>query len=620
MPKTSNGKISLFTFILLAVALVWGRFLLPRWLTFNSLSILSWDVFGYYLYLPATFIYHDLGIRDFSWLQKLLDTYNPTIGFYQAYMGPAGMYVMKYPMGMSILYSPFFFMGHLYAHLFHYPADGLSLPYEISIAFGSVFYGLAGIYFLRKILLAYFTDGVSAITMVLIVLGTNYFQLTAYDGAMAHTYLFSLYALITWLTIRWHDRPSWKSAIPLGLLLGLCTLVRPTSVVMVLVPLLWLPSGDSAWKKKLELFRNNISQIVAVVVLFFAVSFLQLLYWKLHSGKWVYYSYVEGEKLQWIARHLVNVLVSYRKGWFIYTPMMLFIIPGFIILWKKNRSLFQPVFIFFAVNLLLVSSWTGWWYSGSFGMRALMESYVLVAIPLAAWVAWLGECKTLLRIALSAVMFFFILLNLFQTWQYMNFILEPSRITRAFYWRTFGKTHPDPKDALYLLPEQNNIKETLENENDYIPRKAGIYCFENGASMAGHGYTSDQHHSGKWSLRLSPEVQFSPNLVFQYKQLSHSDIFWIRASAWVYFTCNPEDVKCSIVITSRRHRHEYKYRGADLEKMNLEPGKWQYVHMDYLSPYMENRDDLLNAYFWYRGDKEVYIDDFTLTVFEPKVH
>jgi hypothetical protein len=511
-------------------------------------------------------------------------------------------------------------MGHLYAHLFHYPADGLSLPYEISIAFGSVFYGLAGIYFLRKILLAYFTDGVSAITMVLIVLGTNYFQLTAYDGAMAHTYLFALYALITWLTIRWHDRPSWKSAIPLGLLLGLCTLVRPTSVVMVLVPLLWLPSGDSAWKMKLELFRNNISQIVAVVVLFFAVSFLQLLYWKLHSGKWVYYSYVEGEKLQWIARHLVNVLVSYRKGWFIYTPMMLFIIPGFIILWKKNRSLFQPVFIFFAVNLLLVSSWTGWWYSGSFGMRALMESYVLVAIPLAAWVAWLGECKTLLRIALSAVMFFFILLNLFQTWQYMNFILEPSRITRAFYWRTFGKTHPDPKDALYLLPEQNNIKETLENENDYIPRKAGIYCFENGASMAGHGYTSDQHHSGKWSLRLSPEVQFSPNLVFQYKQLSHSDIFWIRASAWVYFTCNPEDVKCSIVITSRRHRHEYKYRGADLEKMNLEPGKWQYVHMDYLSPYMENRDDLLNAYFWYRGDKEVYIDDFTLTVFEPKVH
>jgi hypothetical protein len=620
MPKNSTGKISLYTFILLAAALVFGRLLLPRWLTYNCLSILSWDVFGYYLYLPATFIYHDLGIKDFSWLQKLLDTYNPTIGFYQAYMGPAGMYVMKYPMGMSILYSPFFFIGHWYALLFHYPADGFSLPYEISIGFGSVFYGLAGVYFLRKILLAYFTDMVTALTMILIVLGTNYFQLTAYDGDMAHTYLFALFAVITWLTIRWHDKPSWKYAIPLGLLLGLCTLVRPTSVVMVLVPLLWLPGGIGAWKKKLELFSRNIPQIITVIILFSLVSFLQLLYWKLHSGKWIYYSYVEGEKLQWIARHLINILVSYRKGWFIYTPMMLFIIPGFFLLWKKDRSLFQPVFIFFAVNLILVSSWTGWWYSGSFGMRALMESYVLASIPLAALVAWLGSCKAPLRVITGLVMFFFILLNLFQTWQYMNFILDPARITKAFYWRTFGKTHSNPRDALYLLPDENNVKETLENESDYTPRVAGTYYFENGANMPGRGYTADQHHSGKWSLRLSPEVQFSPNLTYQYKQLSTSDIFWIRVSAWVYFTCSPEDVKCSIVITSRKHRHEFKYRGIDLEKMNLVPGKWQYVHMDYLSPYMENRNDLLIAYLWYRGDKEVYIDDFSLTVLEPKAH
>jgi hypothetical protein len=42
--------------------------------------------------------------------------------------------------------------------------------------------------------------------------------------------------------------------------------------------------------------------------------------------------------------------------------------------------------------------------------------------------------------------------------------------------------------------------------------------------------------------------------------------------------------------------------------------------MDYLSPYMENRNDLLMAYLWYRGDKEIYIDDFSLTVFEPKAH
>ncbi len=119
---------SLAAFLFLAAAIVFGRFLLPRWLTYDWLSIISWDVVGYYLYLPATFIHHDAGIKDFSWLQGILDTYKPTIGFYQAYTGPAGEYVMKYTMGLAILYEPFFFIAHWIAPVLGYPADGFSLP------------------------------------------------------------------------------------------------------------------------------------------------------------------------------------------------------------------------------------------------------------------------------------------------------------------------------------------------------------------------------------------------------------------------------------------------------------------------------------------------------------
>jgi hypothetical protein len=131
---------------------------------------------------------------------------------------------------------------------------------------------------------------------------------------------------------------------------------------------------------------------------------------------------------------------------------MLFIIPGFYLLWKKDRSLFQPVFIFLAVNLLLVSSWTGWWYSGSFGMRALMESYVLASIPLAALVAWLGRCITPLRITTGAVMIFFILLNLFQTWQYMNFILPA--LQKHFTGELSAKHIPAPGMLFIFSPKR----------------------------------------------------------------------------------------------------------------------------------------------------------------------
>ena len=239
MKKSTKPRLSLLTFFLLSFAVLFGRLLLPRFETHDILAILSWDVFGYYLYLPATFIYHDLGLKDFSWLQHILDTYKPTIGFYQAYMGPAGDYILKYTMGMSVAYSPFFFIGHIYALLSGFPADGFSLPYQVSVAFGSVIIAITGIWIFRRVLLKFFSEGVTSLVMILVVLGTNYFQLTAYDGAMPHNVLFTLYALILYLTILWHDHQRVKYAIFLGLTIGLTILIRPTSAVIVLIPLLW---------------------------------------------------------------------------------------------------------------------------------------------------------------------------------------------------------------------------------------------------------------------------------------------------------------------------------------------------------------------------------------------
>ena len=37
-------------------------------------NILSWDTFGYHLYLPATLIHHDPGVRDVTWVHEAIDT------------------------------------------------------------------------------------------------------------------------------------------------------------------------------------------------------------------------------------------------------------------------------------------------------------------------------------------------------------------------------------------------------------------------------------------------------------------------------------------------------------------------------------------------------------------
>lgn len=155
-------------------------------------NILSWDVFGYYLYLPLTFIYKDLGINDYTIIDTVISKYHNTATFYQGIHLESGQWLIKYSSGMALMYLPFFLIGHLLAYFFSYPLDGFSVPYQYSILLGSLLYSFIGIIFLRKILLNYFNDALSAVVMIIIVLGTNYFLHTSIhgQGAMSHNYLF----------------------------------------------------------------------------------------------------------------------------------------------------------------------------------------------------------------------------------------------------------------------------------------------------------------------------------------------------------------------------------------------------------------------------------------------
>jgi len=128
--------------ILKAVLMIIVLFIIINNLIFFPANILCWDVFGYYLYLPLKFIYHDLGLHDESIVHSILEQYNNSETFYQAIRLPEGNHVMKYSMGLSILYSPFFFIGHIIAKLSGYAADGFSDPYQFSIFFGGIIYSI----------------------------------------------------------------------------------------------------------------------------------------------------------------------------------------------------------------------------------------------------------------------------------------------------------------------------------------------------------------------------------------------------------------------------------------------------------------------------------------------
>ncbi|MFB0997822.1 MAG: hypothetical protein QMC28_03875, partial [Flavobacteriales bacterium] len=54
------------------------------------------------------------------------------------------------------------------------------------------------------------------------------------------------------------------------------------------------------------------------------------------------------------------------------------------------------------------------------------------------------------------------------------------------------------------------------------------------------------------------------------------------------------------------------------EHKNFEINKWKNYTYYYLTPYIRNRKDILQTYFWYGGGKSVLIDDIQISYYQEK--
>ncbi len=583
--------------------------------------IISWDVFGYYLYLPAFFLHHDIGIKDFGFVQYLLDTYSPTGTFYQAAQTASGYWVNKYSMGMAVLYMPAFFVGQIGAKIFGFAPDGLSAPYQIALTVWSFIFSVIGIIFLRKILLKYFSDTITALLIILIGLGTNYFQNVVYSGSMPHNYLFTMYALLIWYTIKWHENQKISYVVLIGLICGLSTLSRPSEIISVFIPILWGIKSKEDLLTKLELATQKWSHLLLAAIVACLACFTQLAYWKMTTGQWFYNSYdTPGEGFDFLSPYTWNVLFSFRKGWFVYTPVMLFAVVGFYFLKQKNNAIFYSLFLYFILNLYIVSSWSCWWYADSFSQRALVQSYPVMAFPLGYLVQWISERKVAVNYFFATVFCFLIVLNLFQTWQVFNGIIHSSRMTKEYYVSVFGKTKVSEDDSKKLMVLRSySGQEVFSNSTDYNLLSKDVMDFEEAQHepWAPHLDTAFKH-SGKFSFKLDSTTNYSPTFFRKYSTLTDKDHAWIRFSAWVY-PVKPINENIFTIIASMRHKgRDYKYNGADLLSQNIVPNQWNKVQFDYLTPEIRDVNDSLVSYFWLQAKYPVYLDDFRMEIFEEK--
>jgi hypothetical protein len=266
----------------------------------------------------------------------------------------------------------------------------------------------------------------------------------------------------------------------------LAILVKPSELVCILIPLFWNISNKKNLAQKLVLLKSNFRHIILMIFAVFVVGLPQLLYWKYSSGHWLFYSYKNpGEGFDIGQPYIKEILFSFRKGWLIYTPVMLFAVAGFVSLYKQKKALFYSILVYFLVNLCIVTSWTCWRYVGrSYSQRALLSSYVLLAIPLGYLIQQAQAWKKGLQLLFYSRIGLMLILNLFQTWQWTHRVIDQTRMTKAYYFAIFGKTSTSEADHKLLLIERpTDGIEILKNESDYTRRTAAVFDFENSSEQ-----------------------------------------------------------------------------------------------------------------------------------------
>jgi len=585
---------------------------------FSPKNVIAWDSFGYYLYLPQLLIHHDLDLKDMDALKRNMEGNITTSTFYQVNQLPDGRWQMRYTSGMAIMYLPGFVAGHVIAVMSGADAHGYSQPYHRAMLWWSLLVSAIGIWVLRAVLLRFFNDRYTALILLLIVAGTNYLAHMTYAASalMPHNYLFTGYAILIYFTIRWHEQPRIGSALGIGAVCGLMTLARPTEVVCLLIPVLWGVKDMAGVQQRIAHFLNNRGQTASVVLLMLAVGSIQLVYWKWVTGSFFSFSYGGSvrESFDFDCPHIMEVLFSYRKGWLLYTPLMVLGILGLFVsdVVKQNR---WSILGYVVLNLYLVASWHNWWYAESLSQRALIPSYPIMALALGGV---LSNGERLRQVILVGAGVMLMGLNLFQSWQWQKGIIDASRMTKAYYWAVFGSTEIDHEAKALLLVDRNQeAMNTVQEPHRYRKLHWEHIDYETPLTVDWVKRDSSQFFSGRFSGHMTATTEFTPPIKAKYWEFTAAPHMWLRLSVMVKPELDPETRPFCLVVSIVNSWEAYYYRAEESKNKGMKVGEWNLFTTDVLTPDMRSVDDEISLCLWNNGQNELHLDDFKVEYFQP---
>lgn len=419
-------------FSLLTIILIW----VSSNLNFGKRNwqyILEADAKGYYAYLPAVFIYHDLNFGFFDHIEK--EKYYNVNTYYDYRIGWKNHVIDKYYIGVAVAQMPFFFISHGLTLLTGKEADGYSYWYPVGVNLAAIFYGLAGLYCLyRWLRLKSISDTAALWAVVICCVGTHLFYYIIGEGGMSHVYSFFFINLWLLITSIFLIELKSKWLLLSSLVLGMIVILRPVNGLIVLgLPMLFDRPKDILHFLTKQFHAFKFTLVWAVFCFAIPVA-IQMLYYKLATGDWWVYSYGE-EGFHFSDPHMMDILFSYKKGLFLYTPICLVgLLLGLISRGSFAKQKFYAFFFFTTITYVL-SSWWMWYYGGSFSSRVYIEFLFLFTWPIADFIQH-SERKSW-KISIQGLIIILIILCQIQTYQYRYFQIHWVDMNKEKYWDVF---------------------------------------------------------------------------------------------------------------------------------------------------------------------------------------
>ncbi len=580
---------------------------------YKFINFIKSDGKGYYAYLPAVFIYKDLEYEFMEIYEKRY--YNTGIIDFRRKVN--GEYANMTFVGLAVLWIPFFLLAHLLTLITGNLPDGYSLFYQLSVVIAAYFYLFLGLYYLRKFLNLYgFKDWIISAVQIFGVFATPVYMYALHEAAFTHVYTFSLLIIFFYFSKRYFLDQQARHLYLAFFTLSFIVIIRPTNMMaFAAVPFL---AGDA------KVLMNSISttfrkfnRVLVTLAIILAVLSIQFGIWYVQTGQIFAYTYTdEGLEFNFLDPQIINILFSYKKGFFLYTPLALIALIGFIPLFRRNRFAAWSLIGFILLFVYVLSTWSHWWFGRSYGNRGLLD-YMPVFLILLAFALSMKSKALKTGILLLSVLF--IVVNQIQAYQYRKYILYWD-MDKESYWRVFLKTGKKYESMLWeeKAPRKINhhIKD-LKNLFEGSPRNVYSFGFEDISELSDKRIaclTDEKAYRGEKAYLMNSDCNFSPGIRIPVDSLTKEDMLNLTASAWFWSekSFNP----FSLVLVIENNKELLGYHALTSETIQFETNKWQkIIFSKTVVEKFHNKNNELVFYVWYRGDSELYIDDLNLDLY-----